>query len=47
MRLDDRRPDGTVVATTSIKYRPGPKKHSVVSTRFKLTETDAMAEGRQ
>ena len=29
-------PDGTFVATTYIKYRPGPEKHSVVSTRFKL-----------
>lgn len=34
-------PDGTVVATTYIKYRPGPEKHSVVSTRFRLDETDA------
>ena len=34
-------PDGTIVATTYIKYRPGPKKHSVVSVRFKLEETDA------
>jgi hypothetical protein len=34
-------PDGTVVATTYIKYRPGENKHSVVSTRFKLAETDA------
>jgi len=37
-------PDGTFVATTYIKYRPGPEKNSVVSTRFKLSETDAMAE---
>jgi hypothetical protein len=36
-------PDGTMVATTYIKYRPGPKKHSVVSIRFKLAETDAQA----
>ena len=36
-------PDGTFVATTYIKYRPGPEKNSVVSTRFKLSETDAMA----
>ena len=34
-------PDGTIVATTYIKYRPGPEKHSVVSTRFSLAETDA------
>lgn len=35
-------PDGTIVATTYIKYAPGEKKHSVVSTRFKIDETDAM-----
>ncbi|MCX6906919.1 MAG: FAD-dependent oxidoreductase [Verrucomicrobia bacterium] len=35
-------PDGTLVATTYIKYRPGPEKQSVVSTRFKLEETDKM-----
>jgi len=34
--------DGTFVATTYIKYRPGPEKQSVVSTRFKLEETDKM-----
>ncbi len=31
-------PDGTFVATTYIKYRPGPEKNSVVSTRFSLAE---------
>jgi len=31
-------PDGTVVATTYIKYRPGPEKHSIISTRFRLDE---------
>lgn len=36
-------PDGTFVATTYIKYRAGPEKNSVVSTRFKLAETDALA----
>ena len=36
-------PDGTIVATTYVKYRPGPEKHSVVSVRFKLAETDARA----
>ncbi|WP_164103664.1 sialidase family protein [Candidatus Laterigemmans baculatus] len=36
-------PDGTIVATTYVKYRPGPEKHSVVSTRFTLAETDAIA----
>ena len=33
-------PDGTLVATTYIKYRPGAEENSVVSTRFKLAETD-------
>ena len=37
-------PDGTIIATTYIKYRPGKEKHSVVSTRFKITETDEMAK---
>jgi len=36
-------PDGTIVATTYIKYREGKQKHSVVTTRFKLSETDALA----
>ncbi|HPO15130.1 MAG TPA: sialidase family protein [Candidatus Hydrogenedentes bacterium] len=35
-------PDGTIVATTYIKYHEGSKKHSVVSTRFKMDEIDAM-----
>ena len=35
--------DGTIVATTYIKYRPGPEKHSVVCTRFRLEETDRLA----
>lgn len=38
----ERLPDGTIVATTYIKYRPGNMKHSVVSTRFTLAETDKM-----
>jgi hypothetical protein len=42
----ERLPDGTFVATTYIKYRPGPEKHSVVSVRFALDETDAMAKER-
>lgn len=33
-------PDQTIVATTYIKYHPGTEKNSVVSTRFKLAETD-------
>jgi len=36
-------PDGTIVATTYIKYREGSNKHSVVSTRFRIQETDVMA----
>jgi hypothetical protein len=39
-------PDGTFVATTYIKYREGPEKNSVVSARFKLSETDRMAAGK-
>ena len=35
-------PDGTLVATTYVKYQPGPEKHSVVSVRFRLSHTDAM-----
>lgn len=35
-------PDGTIVATTYIKHAPGPEKHSVVSLRFKLEETDRL-----
>jgi hypothetical protein len=37
-------PDGTIVATTYVKYAPGKTKHSVVSVRFDLTETDALLE---
>lgn len=37
--------DGTIVATTYIKYQPGERKHSVVSTRFTLQEIDAKAMG--
>ena len=36
-------PDGTFVATTYVKYRLGPEKNSVVSTRFTLAESDALA----
>ena len=35
-------PDGTIVATTYIKYHPGAAKHSVVSVRFKIEELDAL-----
>lgn len=31
-------PDGTFVATTYVKYRPGAEQNSVVSTRFTLAE---------
>ena len=34
-------PDGTIVATTYIKYWNDTRKQSVVSTRFTLAETDA------
>jgi hypothetical protein len=36
-------PDGTILATTYIKYRDDQNKHSVVSTRFRIQETDKMA----
>lgn len=35
-------PDGTIIATTYIKYRPGTDKHSVISTRFKIADTDRL-----
>jgi hypothetical protein len=35
-------PDGTIVATTYIKYRADEAKHSVVSTRFTLAQIDAL-----
>lgn len=37
----ERLPDDTLVATTYIKYRPGPNKHSVISTRLNLKELDS------
>ncbi len=36
--------DGTIVATTYIKYREGNDKHSVVSVRFNLEEIDQRRE---
>ncbi len=39
--------DGTIVATTYIKYWNDSRKHSVVCTRFRLSETDAKLEDRQ
>lgn len=38
-------PDGTIAATTYIKYQPGPDKHSVVSVRFTLAELDRIVRG--
>ncbi|MBV6498819.1 MAG: hypothetical protein CJBNEKGG_01049 [Prosthecobacter sp.] len=35
-------PDGTIVATTYVKYAPGKEKHSVVSVRLDLQATDAL-----
>ena len=40
-------PDGTFVATTYIKHRPGPQRHSVVSVRFKLAEIDKKLKARK
>jgi hypothetical protein len=37
----ERLADDTIIATTYVKYRPGPEKHSVVSVRLKLEELDA------
>lgn len=37
-------PDGTCVATTYIKYKPGKDKHSIVSVRFNLDEIDEMVK---
>ncbi|MFT4688667.1 MAG: photosystem II stability/assembly factor-like uncharacterized protein [Limisphaerales bacterium] len=39
-------PDGTIIATTYLKYAEGPEKHSVMNTRFTLQETDALARTR-
>jgi len=36
-------PDGTIVATTYVQYRPGAEKNSVVSVRFQLAEADKLA----
>jgi hypothetical protein len=38
----ERLPDGTIIATTYLKYWPDKRKHSVVSVRFNIRETDAM-----
>ncbi len=39
-------PDGEFLATTYIKYRRGEIQHSIVSTRFKLSETDKLLAER-
>ena len=36
-------PNGTLIATTYLKYAEGPERHSVMNTRFTLAETDASA----
>ena len=36
--------DGTIVATTYVKYRPDACRQSIVSVRFKIAETDALAD---
>lgn len=36
--------NGTIVATTYVKYAPGKEKHSVVSVRFNLATTDALVK---
>ena len=38
----ERLSDGTIVATTYIKYEEGPTQHSVVATRFKIEELDTL-----
>ena len=38
----ERLPDGTIIATTYLKYKPDNNKHSVVSVRFSIKETDEM-----
>ncbi|MEG1573653.1 MAG: sialidase family protein [Bacteroidales bacterium] len=35
-------PDGTIIAITYIKIKPGKEQHSIVQTRFKLSQTDSM-----
>ncbi len=42
----ERLADGTIVATTYIKYRPGKDKHSVVSVRFTMDEIDGKLKSR-
>lgn len=35
-------PDGTILALTYIKYRPGKEKHSIAGIRFRIEDTDKM-----
>ncbi len=42
----ERLPDGTLVATNSVRYRPG-ENYSVVSTRFRLEEIDRLIAAEQ
>lgn len=35
-------PDDTLLATTYVKYRPGPERNSVVAVRLKLSEFDSL-----
>lgn len=35
-------PDGTIIAITYIKMKPGKEQHSIVQVKFNLQETDAM-----
>lgn len=39
----ERLADGSILATTYIKYRPGTDQQSIVCTRFSLAETDELA----
>ena len=42
-----RLPDGTILATTYIKYEPGEAKHSVVCVHFDLRELDDKLNARE
>lgn len=35
-------PDGTIIAITYIKMKPGKEQHSIATVQFKLAETDNM-----
>ena len=40
-------PDGTIVATTYVKYWDDARQQSVVSVRFKIADTDRMKKGAE